>query len=71
MYVKQNIEGSFARNREFQVRKYCDGINFQLSYPPSLKQNSCKGTFLLKKYKCEEDYVMSYKSNKADKSLCR
>jgi len=69
-YVKQNIERSFARNRAFQQRKYCHGMNFQLSYP-SLKRNKCKDTYLLEKQKCEEDYVMSYRANKAGKSLCR
>ena len=69
-YVKQNIERSFARNRAFQQLKFCDGIHFELSYP-SLKHNECKGTFLLEKHKCEKDYVMKYKANKADKSLCQ
>jgi len=69
-YVKQSIERSFARKRAFQQLKFCDGINFQLSYP-SLKDNNCKETFLLEKHKCEKDYVKSYKTNKADKTLCR
>ena len=69
-YVKQNIERSFARNRAFQQSKFCDGVHFQLSYP-SLKRNKCKDTYFLEKQKCERDYVMSYKENKTDKSLCR
>ena len=69
-YVKQNIEKSFARNRPFQERRFCAGVNFGLSYP-SFKGNQCKQKFYLEKHKCEESYVTTYKANKADKSLCR
>ena len=68
--VKQNIERSFARDRAFQKSKFCDGINFHLSYPAALEHDKCKEIFLTAKQKCEKDYVMSYQANKADKSLC-
>ncbi|KAL9960730.1 hypothetical protein ACROYT_G034221, partial [Oculina patagonica] len=69
-YVKQNIERSFARNRPFQERKFCDGVNFHLSYP-SLKRNQCQQNFVSEKHKCEESYAKTYKENKADESLCQ
>lgn len=68
--VKKNIERSFTRNRPYQERKYCDGVNFQLSYP-RMKHNQCEGNYIAVKGKCEASYVATYKDNKVSKTLCR
>ena len=72
--MKKNIERSFAQKNyiTYQEKKYCDGINFRISYPPGvLKGNQCERNYIAAKVKCEGSYIATYKENKADKSLCR
>jgi len=69
-YAKKKLERSFARSRAYQERKFCDGINFQLSFPP-LMRHQCAEEFFAAKRKCEGNYVNTYIENKADETLCR
>ena len=67
--IKKNIQRSFAQHRAYKEQKYCDGVNFRLSFP-LLKHNQCERSYVAVKEKCESSYVATYKGNKVDETLC-
>ena len=72
-YDRRNVERSFNSRsfRAYQEQVYCNGMNLQVPLPPSLKRHQCSKNFLAEKGRCEDNYVKTYRENKADKSLCR
>lgn len=46
-------------------------MNLQVPLPPSLRRHQCSKNFLAEKGRCEDNYVKTYRENKADKTLCR
>ena len=72
-YDRRNVERSFNSRsfRAYQEQVYCNGMNLQVPLPPSLKRHQCSKNFLAEKGRCEDNYVKTYRENKADKTLCR
>ncbi|CAH3016925.1 unnamed protein product, partial [Porites evermanni] len=72
-YDRRNVERSFNSRsfRAYQEQVYCNGMNLQVPLPPSLRRHQCSKNFLAEKGRCEDNYVKTYRENKADKTLCR
>lgn len=68
---RRNLERAFLISRASDEQKFCDGIDFKLSYPRNLRQNDCEKNYVEVKQACESSYVETYLKNKSDKSLCR
>ena len=68
---RRNLERLFLISRASDEQKFCDGIDFQLSYPRNLQQNDCEKNYVEVKQACESSYVETYLKNKSDESLCR
>ena len=68
---RRNLERLFLISRAYDEQKFCDGINFQLSYPRKLKQHDCEKNYVEVKEACESSYVETYLKKKSDESLCR
>ena len=68
---RRNLERLFLISRASDEQKFCDGIDFQLSYPRNLRQNDCEKNYVEVKQACESSYVETYLKNKSDESLCR
>ncbi|XP_073229320.1 uncharacterized protein [Porites lutea] len=71
-YDRRNVERSFNSRgfRDYQEQVYCNGMNLQVPLPPSLRRHQCSKNFLAEKGRCQDNYVKTYRENKADKSLC-
>ncbi|KAK2550600.1 hypothetical protein P5673_028650, partial [Acropora cervicornis] len=67
---RRNLERAFLISRASDEQKFCDGIDFKLSYPRNLRQNDCEKNYVEVKQACESSYVETYLKNKSDKSLC-
>ena len=70
-FEKRNLKRLFLSSRAYDEQKFCNGINFQLSYPRKLQQHHCEKDYVEVKEACESSYVETYLKNKSDESLCR
>ena len=68
---RRNLKRLFLSSRAYDEQKFCDGINFQLSYPRNLQEHDCEKNYVEAKEACESSYVATYLKNKSDESLCR
>ena len=70
-FERRNLKRLFLSSRAYDEQKFCDGINFQLSYPRNLQEHDCETDYVEVKEACESSYVETYLKNKSDESLCR
>lgn len=69
-FERRNLQRLFLSTRAYEEQKFCNGINFKLSYPRKIQQH-CEKAYVGVKEACESNYVATYLKNKSDESLCR
>ena len=70
-FEMRNLKRIFLSTRAYDEQKFCNGINFHLTYPRNLQQYHCEKDYVEVKKACESSYVATYLKNKSDESLCR
>ena len=69
---RETLQRLFLKSRAYEEQKFCDGINFQLSYPKTIQlERDCEKDYAEVKRACESSYVATYLKDKSDESLCR
>ena len=69
-FERRNLKRLLLSTRAYEEQKFCNGINFKLSYPRKIQQH-CEKAYVGAKEACESNYVATYLKNKSDESLCR
>jgi len=68
-FERRNLKRLLLSTRAYEEQKFCNGINFKLSYPRKIQQH-CEKAYVGAKEACESNYVATYLKNKSDESLC-